>query len=175
MNGILKWERNENADGYVIERQTDSQWQFVVTVCNKDTAQIKLFGLDKSEDNIYRVRCFVYGPEGETVFGEEPPVIVNVPYIYDEVIEGLRVGGRIKDVIRLNWKPIEEATGYIIEQKTDTDWKRVVKLNQLSPCTYRITGLQPATTYNFRVAGYLEGKGRTDIGPYSEITASTTE
>lgn len=175
MTGIISWEINEHADGYVIDKQMNDEWCHIVTISNRGITQIKLVELDYLEKHVYRIRSFIYGPDGEVSILDEAPIVGEVPLVYDTKIEGLRIGGRIKDVIRLNWKPAEEATGYIIERKVDSEWKRVIKLEQPGANTYRVTGLSPDTAYSFRIAGYVEGTGISETGPYSEITGSTTK
>ena len=173
MTGVLTWKSKENIDGYVIEKKEDENWEHIVTISNPAIKELRIPGLDNWEEHRYRVKLFRFGPEGEVLLLDEKPQYLDIPFVFDTPVEGLVIGGSVKDAIRLKWKPAEEITGYIVEIKGEEDWRELTRINQITLCTYRISGLIPGTSYSFRVAAYLEQGDKFEKGPYSNITGST--
>ncbi len=90
-------------------------------------------------------------------------------------ISELKIGGRASDAIRLNWTAAESADGYIISRYDGSKWVRVAKITDGTTTTYRVTGLNPSTTYKFRICAYrMTGASSALYSGYSNVTGTTT-
>ena len=69
-------------------------------------------------------------------------------------VSGLRIGGRAGDALRLNWNKAANASGYIVEQYKNGSWTRIARIGSANTLTYRVSGLNPSTTYQFRVKSF---------------------
>ncbi|MBQ8790254.1 MAG: leucine-rich repeat protein [Ruminiclostridium sp.] len=73
--------------------------------------------------------------------------------------------------ITLVWTENNEASGYVIEQYIDEEWVQIADITDNTKVTYKVTGLAPCTTYNFRMKAYSE----ENIGEYTDkIIVNTT-
>lgn len=102
-------------------------------------------------------------------------------YVIDPAkkMEGLSIGGRASDAIRLNWKALSGVNGYKIEKYAGSSWTTVADVTNPSTTTYRIENLTPGTEYRFRVSSYTkaEDNGTVLVSDYStttEIKAKTS-
>ncbi len=78
------------------------------------------------------------------------------------------ITGRAADALRLGWKKVAEADGYIIEQFKNGVWTRIARIAGNNTLTYRVEKLNPSTTYKFRMKAFkLDG----DNASYSGYTA----
>lgn len=94
-------------------------------------------------------------------------------------MEGLSIGGRASDAIRLNWKALSGVNGYKIEKYAGSSWTTVADVTNPSTTTYRIENLTPGTEYRFRVSSYTKAEDNgtvlvSDYGTTTEIKAKTS-
>ena len=69
-------------------------------------------------------------------------------------VNGLKIGGRAVDALRLNWNKNSKASGYIVEQYKNGKWTRIARIGNSNTVTCRIAGLQASTKYQFRVQAF---------------------
>ena len=90
-----------------------------------------------------------------------------------EKVNGLKIGGRAADALRLNWSKNSQASGYIIEQYKGSSWTRIAKITDNATLTYRISNLSPYTTYRFRIRGYLNNGNNPIYSNYTAVSGTT--
>ncbi len=88
-------------------------------------------------------------------------------------VGGLKVTARTKDAIRLNWNRNAKAVGYIVEQKKSGKWTRIKRIGSNSTTTCRIAGLNPGTSYQFRVKAFAHDGDYSLYSTYKTITGKT--
>jgi len=88
-------------------------------------------------------------------------------------IQGLKIGGRAGDAIRLNWNKDSNASGYIIEQNKNGKWTRIARIGSNATTTYRVEKLVPSTTYQFRVQAFAFDGSTPAYGNYAYISGMT--
>ncbi|MDE7300218.1 MAG: fibronectin type III domain-containing protein, partial [Lachnospiraceae bacterium] len=93
---------------------------------------------------------------------------------YTEPVDGLSVGARATNAIRLNWKANAKAEGYLIEQYKSGKWKQIAKITDKTTVTYRVTKLSASTGYEFRIRAYRTDGEETYYSEYTSIDTATT-
>ncbi len=166
----LNWTKNETADGYIIKMYDGEKWVRVAKLADNETVTYRVEGL--TPGTTYRFQIVAYKMTGTTTAVYSGYVTLTGT-TNPGTVTGLKIGGRASDAIRLNWTKNESADGYIIEKYDGEKWVRVTKITSNETTTYRIAGLTPSTTYNFRIRTYnMVGKVALYSG-YSNITGTT--
>ena len=166
----INWTKNTSADGYIVEMYQGNKWVRVGKITNNSTTTFKKAGLKASTVYKFRVRAYkmsgstaLYGNFSATVTARTNP----------SVMKGVKIAGKAKDALRVNWTKNSSAQGYIVEMYKGGKWVRVAKITNNSTTTFRKAGLAKNTTYKFRVRAY-HMSGKTALyGNYGSISGKT--
>ena len=166
----INWTKNASADGYIVEMYQGNKWVRVGKVTNNSTTTFRKAGLKASKVYKFRVRAYkmsgktaLYGNFSATVTARTNP----------SVMKGVKIGGKAKDALRVNWTKNASAQGYIVEMYKGGKWVRVAKITNGNTTTFRKAGLAKNTTYKFRVRAY-HMSGKTALyGNYGSISGKT--
>lgn len=74
--------------------------------------------------------------------------------------------------VKLTWKAVSGATGYVVEKYLGSNKWETVKV--VNTTTYTVTGLKAKTSYYFRVKAYKKGTSGTVYGEPSAYIKTTT-
>ena len=167
----INWSKNASADGYIVEMYQGNKWVRVAKITSNSTTTFRKAGLKASTVYKFRVRAYkmsgktaLYGNYSATVTARTNPSIVK----------GVKIGGKAKDALRVNWTKNSSAQGYIVEMYKGGKWVRVAKITKNSTNTYRKAGLAKNTAYKFRVRAY-HMSGKTALyGNYSATVTART-
>ena len=165
----LNWNQNSKASGYIVEQYKDGSWVRIARIGNNSTTTYRVEKLTPSTTYQFRVRAF--GFDGNTaLYG-------NYAYVNGTTnpatVSGVRIGGTAKDALRVNWNKDSKASGYIVEQYKDGSWVRVSRIGDNNATTYRISGLNDGTTYQFRVQAFNFEKNTPLYGVWSYVDGTT--
>ena len=168
----INWTKNTTADGYIVEMYKGGKWVRAAKITNNSTTTFRKAGLKASTVYKFRVRAYkmsgktaLYGNYSATVTARTNPSIVK----------GVKIGGKAKDALRVNWTKNASAQGYIVEMYKGGKWVRVAKITNGNTTTFRKAGLAKNTTYKFRVRAY-HMSGKTALyGNYGNISARTAK
>ena len=166
----INWSKNASADGYIVEMYQGNKWVRVAKITSNNTTTFRKAGLKASSVYKFRVRAYkmsgktaLYGNYSTTVTARTNPSIVK----------GVKIGGKAKDALRVNWTKNASAQGYIVEMYKGGKWVRVAKITNNSTTTFRKAGLAKNTTYKFRVRAY-HMSGKTALyGNYGSVSGKT--
>ena len=166
----INWTKNASADGYIVEMYQGNKWVRVGKITNNSTTTFRKAGLKASTVYKFRVRAYkmsgkaaLYGNFSATVTARTNP----------SVMKGVKIGGKAKDALRVNWIKNTSAQGYIVEMYKGGKWVRVAKITNGNTTTFRKAGLAKNTTYKFRVRAY-HMSGKTALyGNYGSISGKT--
>ena len=166
----INWSKNANADGYIVEMYQGGKWVRVAKITNNSTTTFRKTGLKASSVYKFRVRAYkmsgktaLYGNYSATVTARTNP----------SVVKGVKIGGKAKDALRVNWTKNSSAQGYIVEMYKGGKWVRVAKITNGNTTTFRKFGLAKNTTYKFRVKAY-HMSGKTALyGNYGSVSGKT--
>ena len=166
----INWTKNASADGYIIEMYQNGKWVRAGKITNNSTTTFRKAGLKASTVYKFRVRAYkmsgktaLYGNYSATVTARTNPSIVK----------GVKIGGKAKDALRVNWTKNSSAQGYIVEMYKGGKWVRVAKITNGNTTTFRKAGLAKNTAYKFRVKAY-HMSGKTALyGNYGSVSGKT--
>ena len=166
----INWTKNVSADGYIVEMYQGNKWVRVAKITSNNTTTFKKSGLKASSVYKFRVRAYkmcgktaLYGNYSATVTSRTNP----------SVVKGVKIAGKAKDALRVNWTKNTSAQGYIVEMYTGGKWVRVAKITNGNTTTFRKAGLAKNTTYKFRVRAY-HMSGKTALyGNYGSVSGKT--
>ena len=166
----INWIKNASADGYIVEMYQGNKWVRVAKITNSNTTTFRKAGLKASTVYKFRVRAYkmsgktaLYGNYSATVTARTNPSIVK----------GVKIGGKAKDALRVNWTKNASAQGYIVEMYKGGKWVRVAKITNSNTTTYRKAGLAKNTTYKFRVKAYYMSGKTALYGNYGSVSGKT--
>ena len=166
----INWSKNASADGYIVEMYQGNKWVRVAKITNNSTTTFRKAGLKASSVYKFRVRAYkmsgktaLYGNYSATVTARTNP----------SVMKGVKIGGKAKDALRVNWTKNASAQGYIVEMYKGGKWVRVAKITNGNTTTFRKAGLAKNTAYKFRVRAY-HMSGKTALyGGYGSVSGKT--
>ena len=166
----INWTKNASADGYIVEMHQGNKWVRVAKITNNSTTTFRKAGLKASTVYKFRVRAYkmsgktaLYGNYSATVTARTNP----------SVMKGVKIAGKAKDALRVNWTKNTSAQGYIVEMYKGGKWVRVAKITNGNTTTYRKAGLAKNTAYKFRVRAY-HMSGKTALyGNYGSVSGKT--
>ena len=166
----INWSKNASADGYIVEMYQGNKWVRAAKITNNNTTTFRKAGLKASSVYKFRVRAYkmsgktaLYGNYSATVTARTNPSIVK----------GVKIGGKAKDALRVNWAKNASAQGYIVEMYKGGKWVRVAKITNGNTTTYRKAGLAKNTTYKFRVKAYYMSGKTALYGNYGSVSGKT--
>ena len=166
----INWTKNISADGYIVEMYQGNKWVRVAKITNSNTTTFRKAGLKASSVYKFRVRAYkmsgstaLYGNYSATVTARTNPSIVK----------GVKIGGKAKDALRVNWTKNSSAQGYIVEMYKGGKWVRVAKITNSNTTTFRKAGLAKNTAYKFRVKAYYMSGKTALYGNYGSVSGKT--
>ena len=166
----INWTKNASADGYIIEMYQGNKWVRAGKITNNSTTTFKKAGLKASTVYKFRVRAYkmsgstaLYGNYSATVTARTNP----------SVMKGVKIAGKAKDALRVNWTKNSSAQGYIVEMYKGGKWVRAAKITNSNTTTFRKAGLAKNTTYKFRVKAYYMSGKTALYGNYGSVSGKT--
>ena len=167
----INWTKNASADGYIVVMYQGNKWVRVAKITNNNTTTFRKAGLKASSVYKFRVRAYkmsgktaLYGNYSATVTARTNPSIVK----------GVKIAGKAKDALRVNWTKNASAQGYIVEMYKGNKWVRVAKITNGNTTTFRKAGLAKNTAYKFRVKAYYMSGKTALYGNYGSVSGKTT-
>ena len=166
----INWTKNASADGYIVEMYQGNKWVRAAKITNNSTTTFRKAGLKASSVYKFRVRAYkmsgktaLYGNYSATVTARTNP----------SIMKGVKIAGKAKDALRVNWTKNTSAQGYIVEMYKGGKWVRVAKITNSNTTTFRKAGLAKNTAYKFRVRAY-HMSGKTALyGNYGSVSGRT--
>ncbi len=167
----INWNKNASADGYIVEMYQGNKWVRVAKITNGNTTTFRKAGLKASTVYKFRVKAYkmsgstaLYGNYSATVTARTNPSVMN----------GVKLGGRAADALRINWSKNASADGYIVEMYKGGKWVRVAKITNNSTTTFKKSGLKAGAVYKFRVRAYKMSGSTALYGNYSATVTART-
>ena len=165
----VNWDVNNTAQGYIIEKKVNGNWQRIARIDGKQNYTYRVEGLNTSTEYQFRMQTFN--------FYKNTPVYSDYVYISGKTkpteVENLKIGGQAYNALRLNWNKNDTAQGYIIEQKINGSWQRIARIADKDVLTYRVKNLKPLTTYEFRMQGFNFYNNMPLYSDYSNVLGKT--
>ena len=166
----INWTKNTSADGYIVEMYQGNKWVRVGQITNNSTTTFRKSGLKAA--TVYKFRVKAYKMSGSTALYGNYSATVTAR-TNPSIMKGVKIAGKAKDALRVNWTKNTSAQGYIVEMYKGGKWVRVAKITNNNTTTFRKAGLTKNTAYKFRVRAY-HMSGRTALyGNYGSASGKT--
>ncbi len=166
----LNWNKNDSADGYIIEMYKDGKWTRVKKITSNATTTYRVTGLAAGTAYKFRMRAYVM--DGSTALYSDYTSTLSAR-TNPANVTGLKIGGRASNALRLNWTKNASADGYIVEQYKSGKWVRIARIAGNATTTYRVAGLKASTEYKFRVKAYKMSGSTALYSGYTNLSAYT--
>lgn len=139
---------------------------YIVLVDKNDRIRHLTLGY-QSEADIYKEIEKIMDVVPETPETPEPPATVSN-------VTGLKISASTAKSVKLSWKKIPEAKGYIIYQYNNSKkkWDTKATLTK-NTATYTLKGLTAGTNYRFAVKAYIQSKDGKQISSKSYASVYT--
>ena len=166
----LGWETSAGADGYVLEQLVDGKWQRVAKLYKQTNSRCTVTGLELGEYS-FRIKAYAM-VDGKGVFSTASEAISASTKLGKT--EG-EMSAYTTDSVTLSWVAVPGADGYIIEQYEGGGiWTQVAKITSGTTVKHKLTSLDAATVYKYRIKAYKVTGDKTIYGTgCSTITAVT--
>ena len=166
----VNWNKDANASGYIVEMYQGNKWVRVAKITSNATTTYRASGLKAS--TVYKFRVRAYKMSGKTALYSAYSATVTAR-TNPSIMKGVKIGGKAKDALRVNWTRNTSAQGYIVEMYKGGKWVRIAKVTNGNTTTFRKAGLVKNTTYKFRVRAY-HMSGKTALyGNYGSVSGKT--
>lgn len=166
----INWTKNVSADGYIVEMYQGNKWVRAGKITNNSTTTFRKAGLKASTAYKFRVRA--YKMSGKTaLYGDYSAVVTAMTN--PSIVKGVKIAGKAKDALRINWTKNASAQGYIVEMHKGGKWVRAAKIANGNTTTFRKAGLAKNTTYKFRVKAYYMSGKTALYGNYGSVSGKT--
>ncbi len=162
----LTWsDRSDNETGFKIERKRENRSFEEIATVRANTTSYNDTGLAEDTEYTYRVRA--YNDAGNSSYSNEAgATTITVP----QAPSNLRVQAVSEERINLTWTVrSDNETGFRIERRTGGRFVQIATV-QAKTTTYADRGLQPGTTYGYRVRAY---NAQGNSGYSNEAIATT--
>ena len=166
----INWTKNASADGYIVEMYQGGKWARVAKITNNSTTTFRKAGLKAS--TVYKFRARAYKMSGKTALYGNYSATVTAR-TNPSIVKGVKIAGKAKDALRVNWTKNTSAQGYIVEMYKGGKWIRVAKITNSNTTTFRKSGLAKNTTYKFRVKAYYMSGKTALYGNYGSVSGKT--
>ena len=168
----LKWDKNETANGAVVEMYKNGQWVVVATKTSNTAVSHKITGLDASTAYKFRVRAYI-NDEGGRIYSVYNTTLNEATA--PAAVKNFRRTISAKTAIRFNWDKNTTADGYSFEMIKNSKWTTVATIEDGTATNYSQLKLNPGTAYRFRIRAYKVVNGKKIFSGYSYVNASTAK
>ena len=161
----LSWNKNPDADGYIIEQYSGSRWMVIGKITSNSTVSFTAKTLAAGSTNKLRARAY----KG-TVYSAYTYLNINtVP----SAITGFTLKSATSSTLNVAWNRNISGDGYILERSEGTKWVSVAKVTNHATLNSTVKSLKAGTAYKFRIRAYKSFGSVTFYGAYTYLTAAT--
>ncbi len=162
----ISWTKAASVNGYTVQIYKGGKWTTAATLKSASTVTCTVNGL--SAGTGYQLRVQAY----KTVSGKNyySAAKTITAYTSPAAISSFTLASRGDKSLKLSWKKVASAGGYLLEQYKSGKWATVANIKKNSTVSYTVSGLKQATQYKFRIRAY---KSTSDGTLYSAVKSLT--
>ena len=168
----LKWDKNETANGAVVEMYKNGKWEVVSTKTSNTAVSHKITGLKAGTQYKFRVRAYI-NDEGGRIYSVYNVTLNEVTA--PAAVTNFRSVISAKTAIRFNWNKNTAVDGYEIDMAVGSSWVKQATIEGGNSVAYAQTKLAPDTAYRFRIRAYKTVDGKKIYSAYTTANASTAK
>ena len=165
----LKWDKNADATGYVVEQYKGGKWTQILQTANNTTLQCTASSL--APETRYSFRIKSYKKTGSAVVYSDYTNIAATTRI--ACVSGLTAKSSTVSSVTLSWNKVASATGYVVEIYKDGKWNTVLTTKNNTALSCKVTGLAAGSTYKARIKCYRLANGAYSFSEYLEADVNT--
>ena len=165
MTANLSWNKNPDADGYIIEQYSGSRWMMIGKITRNSTVSFTAKTLAAGSTNKLRARAY----KGTAYSAYTYLNINTVP----SAITGFTLKSATSSTLNVAWNRNISGDGYILERSEGTKWVSVAKVTNHATLNSTVKSLKAGTAYKFRIRAYKSFGSVTFYSAYTYLTAVT--
>lgn len=165
----LKWDKNADATGYVVEQYKGGKWTQILQTANNTTLQCTASSL--APETRYSFRMKSYKKTGSAVVYSDYTNIAATTRI--ACVSGLTAKSSTVSSVTLSWNKVASATGYVVEIYKGGKWNTVLTTKNNTALSCKVTGLAAGSTYKARIKCYRLANGAYSFSEYLEADVNT--
>lgn len=165
----LKWDKNADATGYVVEQYKGGKWTQILQTANNTTLQCTASSL--APETRYSFRIKSYKKTGSVVVCSDYTNIAATTRI--ACVSGLTAKSSTVSSVTLSWNKVASATGYVVEIYKGGKWNTVLTTKNNTALSCKVTGLAAGSTYKARIKCYRLANGAYSFSEYLEADVNT--
>ncbi len=168
----LEWSEASSAEYYVVERKTGSG-EYSTIQSNIPAINYTDIGLTNGTTYTYRVKGCAVNKTDSSVVCSSTSEVTGTAILYLGDIASLTSSNITPNSIKIQWTPSSNSEYYKIERKQGSGQYSVIE-NEVSGLYYTNLGLNPSTSYTYRVRGCIDADGVEQCSTTKELTTSTS-
>ena len=161
----ISWNKNPNADGYIIEQYSGSRWMLIARITSNSTVSFTAKTLVAGSTNKLRARAY----KG-TVYSAYTYININTA---PSAITGFTLKNATSSTLNVAWDRNTSGDGYILDKYDGSKWVTVAKVTNHATLNNTANNLKAGTSYKFRIRSYKVFGSSTVYGSYTYLTAGT--
>ena len=161
----LSWNKNPDADGYIIEQYSGSRWMMIGKITRNSTVSFTAKTLAAGSTNKLRARAYKGTAYSAYIYLN----INTVP----SAITGFTLKSATSSTLNVAWNRNISGDGYILERSEGTKWVSVAKVTNHATLNSTVKSLKAGTAYKFRIRAYKSFGSVTFYSSYTYLTAVT--
>ena len=165
----LKWDKNADATGYVVEQYKGGKWTQILQTTDNTTLQCTASSL--APETRYSFRMKSYKKTGSAVVYSDYTNIAATTRI--ACVSSLTAKSSTVSSVTLSWAKSATATGYVVEIYKGGKWNTVLTTKNNTTLTCNVTGLAAGATYKARIKCYRLTNGAYSFSEYLESNVNT--
>lgn len=165
----LKWDKNADATGYIIEQYKGGKWTQILKTTGNTTLQCTASSL--APETRYSFRMKSYKKTGSAVVYSDYTNIAATTRI--ACVSGLTAKSSTVSSVTLSWNKVASATGYVVEIYKGGKWNTVLTTKNNTALSCKVTGLAAGSTYKARIKCYRLTNGAYSFSEYLEADVNT--
>ena len=165
----LKWDKNADATGYIIEQYKGGKWTQILKTTGNTTLQCTASSL--APETRYSFRIKSYKKTGSAVVYSDYTNIAATTRI--ACVSGLTAKSSTVSSVTLSWNKVASATGYVVEIYKGGKWNTVLTTKNNTALSCKVTGLAAGSTYKARIKCYRLTNGAYSFSEYLEADVNT--
>ena len=166
----LQWNKNANANGYIIETYNGKTWSQVAKITSNSTLTYKVSKLSASKTYQYRIKAYKTEGKATAYSANSATLSVNTN---PSGMSGYKVKSKTSTSITLQWNKNTSATGYELQKWDGKKWVALTKITKNTTTTYTVKSLKASTTYKYRIKAYKTIGKATQYSGYKELSVNT--
>lgn len=171
----IKWKKYSGATGYVIyQKEEDGKYRKIKTISSAKTTSYTSKGLDSATKYSYKIKAYTIkklkNNKKKTTYTDASKAVSA--YTKLDTTKITAIAGVTSNSIKIKWKLVDEADGYLVYKKTRDGYEKVVNVKSGTKSTYTIKKLPEGKKQGFAVRAYKKVGSKYIYGDLSAVKYS---